>query len=237
MRRAEGHGSRFSGSRFNDSRFMTSCIINRLRDVRRAGKMADREKSVSFWRVSLIASALMLLIPAASSAKMAVLADRDLAGIVAYGFSSFTLANGVARADLDINAWTYTDIDSLKLGYYDDGTTTAWDEDWTNVQLGSDAEDLAVAGLYVEAVFENIDNQAARSLKSVKFGTADMTGSLAANFNSFSGDIAAGSPIDGHRLSPTFTSISFTNTGCYVSLDVDGAHKGYWVHFDNATTQ
>ena len=211
--------------------------IKRLMDERRAGKMAGRIKnSAIFWKVFLIVSALIMLFPAASFAKMAVLADKELAGIVAYGFSSFTLVDGVARADIDINAWTYTEIDSLKLGYYDDGTTTGWDEDWTDVRIGSDTEDLAVSDLYIEAVFENIDDPGTRSLKSVKFGTADMTGSITGAFNSFSGDIAAGSPVSGHRLAPSFTSISFTGTGCHVSLNVDGVHKGYWIHWDNAAT-
>ena len=130
--------------------------------------------------------------PATSSAEMAILADRELSDVVACGFSSFTLVDGVARADLGIKVSTCTEIDSLKLGHYHDGTATGWDEDWTNVQIGSDTEDLIASGLYIEAVFENIDDPAARSLKEVKFGTADMTGSITAAFNSFSDDIAGG---------------------------------------------
>lgn len=219
------------------------CLGGCLRDYRRlrfeqgvVDKMSGRKKFGIVGRLSLIVSALIVFIPAVLSAEMAVLADKELAGIVACGFSSFTLVGGVARAEFDIDVATYTEIDSLKLGYYDDGVTTGWDEDWTDVKLGSNSTPLRVSGLYLEAAFENIADPAARSLKGIKLGTADMDGSMTATFNSFSGDIAAGSPIDGHRLAPSFTSISFTNTGCYVSLNVDGAHKGYWIHWDEATT-
>jgi hypothetical protein len=190
-----------------------------------------------FLRTSLIVTLLMALFPAASGAGMAMLTDSQMSAIYSQGFSSFTLEGGVARAQFDITARTYTEIDSLKLGYYNDGSTTGWDQDWTTVKLGSDTEDLVVSGIYIEAVFDNIGDPATRALKSIKMGTPDMSGAITANFNGFSGDIAAGSPISGHRLAPTFTSISFTNTGCYVSLAVDGAQKGYWVHWDNATTQ
>jgi hypothetical protein len=176
------------------------------------------------------------LSPIAAEAGMTTLTDSELQEVSSQGFSSFTLVDGVARAQFDIKASTYTQIDSLKLGYYNDGTTIGWDEDWTAVSLGTASQDLVVSGIYLEAVFNNIDDPATRSLKSVKFGTPDMTGSIAAAFNSFSGDIAEGSPISGHRLAPAFTSISFTNTGCYISLAVDGAQKGWWVHWDKATT-
>jgi hypothetical protein len=189
----------------------------------------------------VIVALLMALIPAVSEAGMTMLTDSELQEVSSQGFSSFTLNDlggglTAARAQFDIKASTYTQIDSLKLGYYNDGTTTGWDEDWTAVSLGSEAQDLVVSGIYLEAVFNNIDDPATRSLKGIKFGTPDMTGAIAATFNSFSGDIAAGSPISGHRVAPTFTSISFTNTGCYISLAVDGAQKGWWLHWDNAAT-
>ena len=197
--------------------------------VRRIGK--------KFLRASLIAMLLTALFPAASGAGMTTLADRELEEVSSQGFSSFTLEGGVVRADFDIKAWTYTEIDSLKLGYYNDGTTTGWDEDWTGVKIGSASQDLAVSGIYLEAVFDNIADSATRSLKSITFGTTGMTGDITATaFNSFSGDIAAGSAITGHRLTPSFTKISLDNTGFYISLAVDGAQKGWWVHWDRAIT-
>lgn len=192
-------------------------------------------------KLSLIVTLLMALFPAISEAGMTTLADRELQEVFSQGFSSFTLVDGVARAEFNIDARTWTEIGSLKLGYYNDGATTGWDQDWTGVSLGSVDEDLVIKGIYIEAVFENIGNSATRSLKSVKFGTdgksgtAGMTGSITATFTRFSGDIGS-STIDGHRLSTPFTSISFTNTGWYVSLNVDGTQKGWWVHWDNATT-
>jgi hypothetical protein len=187
--------------------------------------------------LSFVVVTLILLFPLTSFAKVSVLADNELAGVVAGEFSSFTIENGVARAEFNILTSTWAEIGSLKLGYYNDGTTTGWDEDWTNVAIGSQANNLTVSGFYIEAAFLNdITNPETRTLQSIKFGTTDMTGAITANFNSFSGDIAAGSPIDGHRLVPSFTSISFTNTGFNISLTIDGVEKGYQVHWDNATT-
>ena len=171
-----------------------------------------------------------------SEAQMSALSDKDLENITGAGFSNFSIVNNVVRAEFDIMAWTYTEIDSMKTGYYDDGVTTGWDNDWTNVDIGSPAQDMVAHSVYFEAVFENIDNPATRQLKSVKLGFMDVSGTIAANFNSFSGDITAGSPISGHRITPVFTSITMDHTGASISLDVDGAQKGFWVHFDNAST-
>ena len=179
---------------------------------------------------------LVIFPPAVASAGMEVLSDGQLEGLTGQRFSRFTLVDGVARAEFDIKVRTWTEIDSLKLGYYHDGTSLGWDQDWTAVKIGSPTEDLVVNGIYMKAVFENITDPAARSLKSIEFGTGDRSGFIAATFTSFSGEIVSGSPIKGHRLHKPFSTINFTNTAFYISLDVDGPHKGFWVHWDKATT-
>ena len=112
-------------------------------------KMTSRRIGRALHSLSLVGLLLIMLFPAASSAGMAVLADRELSDVVACGFSCFTLVDGVARADLGIKVSTYTEIDSLKLGHYHDGTATGWDEDWTNVQIGTPSQDLLTFGLYI----------------------------------------------------------------------------------------
>jgi hypothetical protein len=185
----------------------------------------------------ILAAVCGFLSPAPACAGMVVLSDGELAAVAAGGFSSFTIEGNTVRAEFGgIAASTFTEMGALRLGYYNDGAGTDWDENWTNVKFGSESSDMTISGLYLEAVFDNIADPAARSLKSVTFGTRDASGVLTANFHSFSGDITAGSPIDGHRLAPSFTQISFTNSGLRLSLNIDGAQKGYWIHWDNATT-
>jgi hypothetical protein len=166
------------------------------------------------------------------------------------GFSRFTLVGGISRADFAINISTYTEIDSLKLGYYDDGTSNdygfgangvGWDQDWTNVSLGSSSQDLVCNGVYIEAKFTNIANPATRRLEYIRIGTPDMTGDITATFNSFSGYIDDGDSVpeyDGYRLNTLYDAagktITATNSEFYISIENNTTHTGYRVYFDNA---
>jgi hypothetical protein len=176
-------------------------------------------------------------LPLKTSAEMVAISDKQLDAVYAQGFANFSIVGDIARAEFDINTFTYTEIDSMKLGYYDDGINgVGWDNDWTNVKLGSPTEDLVANGVFFEAQFTNINDPSIRELKSVKFGTMGMSGTITADFNTFSGDIAAGTPVSGHRLTPAFTQITSNIGAFYVSIEVDGPNKGIHVHFDNATT-
>jgi hypothetical protein len=168
---------------------------------------------------------------------MVAISDKQLDAVYAQGFANFSIVGDIARAEFDINTFTYTEIDSLKLGYYDDGINgPGWDNDWTNVKLGSVTQDLVSKVVFLEAQFTNINDPSIRELKSVKFGTMDMSGTITADFNSFSGDIAAGTTVSGHRLTPAFTEIASNNGDFYISIQVDGPNKGIHVHFGDATT-
>jgi len=171
--------------------------------------------------------------------------DDDLSSVTAAGFSSFTLQDGVTRAYFNIAASTFTEIESLKMGYYNNGITTAWDEDWTNVSLGSSTEDLLCKGLYIEASFTNITDSATRALNSIKVGTPSMTGPITATFNSFSGRIEdgtgvpfmlGGQPIDGHRITTLGTRTIYSNNDEFsMQLSNSGPQKGWWFFWKNAT--
>ena len=169
---------------------------------------------------------------------MTAMKDSELAETTGHGFSEFSFVNGVAMAKLDIRAATYTEIDSMKLGYYDNGSGLGWDQDWTNVQMGSATEDLVFNGFFIRAEFDNYDNPATRRLLSLQIGTQDLSGTIKADFNSFSGDInSAGGQISGNRLPSSFSQITSTGGGFYFAINLEGPNKGITVHFDNATTQ
>ena len=162
--------------------------------------------------------------------------DEALAEITGEGYSSFTLQNNVARAYFNITAATYTEIDSLKMGYYNDNITgLGWDENWEGVSLGSASESLVCKGVYIEAGFSNMTDPATRQLNFVRVGTPSMTGPISANFISFSGRIenpTDGVLVDGSRLNLGQRTIYCNNSEFSVTLD---RTSGWWFHWDNAT--
>jgi len=176
-----------------------------------------------------------------SFCSMVQMKDDELSDVNAAGFSSFTLTDDVTRAYFNVEAQTFTEIQSLKMGYYNNG----WDEDWTNVSLGSSTEDLICKGLYIEASFSNITNSATRALNSIKVGTPSMTGPITATFTSFSGRIEdgtgvpfmlGGQPIDGHRITTLGTRTIYSNNDEFsMQLSNSGPQKGWWFFWKNAT--
>lgn len=214
-------------------------------------------------------------LPATGVAELRALNDDELTEIYATGFSSFNITSDgtldTARAWFNIQAFTYTEIDSLKLGYHSNydykdpnPTTSTWDEDWTNVQIGKiessaandnagffdPTEDFYANGFYFELDFENIDDPDNRELKSVRFGFDYIEGDIKANFNSFSGTIndEVGTPpeYNGHVLNLGLVTITADPNnygqsdplnrtgGMEISLNIDTYDKGYWVTFDSA---
>jgi hypothetical protein len=170
-------------------------------------------------------------------AAMNELNDETLSGITGEGFSSFTLVNGITKAYFNITASTFTEIDSFKMGYYNDGTTLGWDENWEGVSLGSPTEDLVCNGLYIEAGFSNISTPATRTLDYIRAGTPSMTGPISADFISFSGRIEDGTGvalIDGHRLNLGQKTIYSNNDEFYLQLSRTGAVAGWWAFWKNA---
>jgi hypothetical protein len=208
--------------------------------------------------VIFIAFALAFAVfPADGSAELRAMNDDEMTEIYATGFSSFEiLSDGTidtARAWFNIQAYTFTEIDSLKLGYhnnynYKDPTPGfGWDEDWVGVQIGGDlnnpAEDFYAEGFYFEADFTDIDDPSIRELKSVRFGFDYVQGPISADFINFSGTIndGAGAPeYNGHllNLGPVTITADPGGTdgtgGFEISLNIDTYDKGYWVTFDNA---
>ena len=149
-------------------------------------------------------------------AGMQEMADAELSDVYAAGYTTFSWrtmgGEDIARLDLDVEARMYANIGSLKTGYYNNGSTTAWDQDWTGVQLGTAVSDLVAKGLFVEMGFDTatINNHNARTLNYVKIGTPNMQGDISGTFNSFSGTIGAG-----------ITNVSRSNLGA-ATITADG---------------
>ncbi len=201
----------------------------------RVNKTTAFDSAIYIVRTIFVCAFFCLQFLSPASAEMIAATDNELAAVTAGGFSSFTVNGDTILAEFDITTWTYTEVDSFKLGYYDDGLggPPGWDNDWTNVDFGSPTEDLVTNGVFFETDFENLHDPATRTLKSVKFGVHEMTGTIAAAFNSFSGDVGAG-PV--HRAINPFTEIVLDHAEFYISITLDGPEKGIQVHFDNAVT-
>ncbi len=176
---------------------------------------------------------------------MVQLSDEELSETVAAGFSQFTINDGVVRAQFNITAQTFTEIESLKMGYYDDGlglpNSLDWDQNWLNVSLGSSTTPLICDGLFIEARFTNIGDPTTRTLETLRVGTPSMTGPINADFISFSGRIASGgvAVVEGHRLNLGTRTITSTASEFYMQLSTvavePGQSPGWWFSWDNAT--
>jgi len=163
------------------------------------------------------------------------LSADQMAAISGAGFSNFTVDGNRVRADFNIAAETYTEIDSLKMGYWDNGNGLGWDQDWTQVVLGTAAEDLLLSGFYIEATFENLSDPVNRRLLSVFFGFNQASGDLTANFASLS-KIGVGGDEDSQRLNLGVRTFRFNDSEIALSFQLEGLHRGIWVRFGDGTT-
>jgi hypothetical protein len=166
--------------------------------------------------------------PSLSIAGMHELSEGEMAAIYAKGFSTFTLDGNIVNINFTgVTLSTWTEIQSMKMGYYLKGTT-AWDNDWTTVSLGTQSTDLVAQGLYIKAGFSNINNPATRQLEYVNIGTTSLTGTVSANFNSLSGTIGGTTY---NRSNLGVQTITSTGGGFYLSLQRSGSQMGYTFNF------
>ncbi len=122
-----------------------------------------------------------------------------------------------------------------------------WDEDWTNVSLGSSTEDLDMQGLYIEAGFSNISDSATRTLDSIKVGTPSMTGPISATFQLVQRAhrrrtgvpvVVGGRPIrwppDNHTVAQGRYTATMMSSTCSFQRNRELRH-GWWFFWKNAT--
>jgi len=190
-------------------------------------------------KIVAVLTAFWVLAPLAVSADLVALSDAQLAGISATGFSRFVIDGNTVRADFNIQAQTYTEIGSLKMGYWDAGNGTGWDQNWTNVQMGSMAEDMTLNGLFIEATFDHIDDPINRKLTSVFFGFRQVSGNLSADFASLSKIGVNGEP-DEKRANLGLQTFSFNSSELSIAFKLEegeDGHRGVWVRFGAGTTR
>ena len=201
-------------------------------------KAASRKIGIFLAGFILLAGAAIM--PPSLCAGMHELSDGELSSVHGAGFSTFTLStdtNGNSLVALNfsgVTLSTWTEIQSMKMGYYLKGTT-AWDNDWTTVSLGTSATDLVAQGLYIKAGFSgDMTNPATRQLEYVQIGTTSLTGDVSANFNSFSGTLDNG-VTNISRTNLGAATITSSGGGFYLSLQRSGSQMGYTFNWSSAT--
>ena len=176
-------------------------------------------------RTFLVVSLLLLVWVPGSWAEMAVLSDGELAEITATGFpwASFYLEDDLDAAGtasitmgLHIGVNTYTEIDSVKLGYYEiaediSPTVPGWDQNWTGVSVGSSGQDMALRDLFIDAKYSE------GQLSSVSIGCKHATGALSGNFESLS-VVNPATGVADMRLSPGLQTLSLNNNPLILTL-------------------
>ena len=198
-------------------------------------KAASRKIGIFLTGFILLAGAAIA--PPSLCAGMHELSDGELSSVHASGFSTFTLDGNTVNINFTgVTLSTWTEIQSMKVGYYLKGTT-AWDTDWTTVSLGTSSTDLVAQGFYIKAGFSgDITNPATRQLEYVQIGTTSLTGIVSANFNSFSGSLDNG-VTNISRTNLGAATITSNGGGFYLSLSRNGVgnQMGYSFNWGSAT--
>jgi hypothetical protein len=121
--------------------------------------------------------------------------------------------------NLGIVVETYATMDSLKMGYYDNGNGYGWDQDWENVSIGSSSSDpLVVTGITIQFSFENMEDSDNRQLITFSMGSYDVNGKITADMNSFTGTVSPDSAAV-TRVNLGTTTLEFNNEALFLSID------------------
>jgi len=131
------------------------------------------------------------------------LTDEELSDINAqalfrltqYTSSYGTGSSNVIRLDLGVQQIMNAHIDSFKMGYYTNlGGNTGWDNDTTNYfwggtdfSAGIPSTTLTWNNMFLELGFDNIGNNATRTLNYIDFGTSDAVGQITGTINVITG--------------------------------------------------
>ncbi|BBO68032.1 hypothetical protein DSCA_19620 [Desulfosarcina alkanivorans] len=170
---------------------------------------------------------------------MTILGDRALSSITGHGFSAVSLSreNGqdIARVALDIQSDTWTEIDSLKMGHWDNGLGPGWDQNWVGVSMGSASAELALADFVFQACFVNIGDDQARELKGITVGFERVNGTLSGVFPSIS-LVSGVDPVSPREDIGPATYV-FDGDPFLLHINADGDTPGVWFDFGAAERQ
>lgn len=175
--------------------------------------------------------------------------EKDMkAAIGQAGFADFSITGDTARIFLDIHLETWTDISSVKAGYYEKNSMLGWDQDWTDVSIGSENESFEVDGLVLMADFSDGIGTSSQKLTRIIFGTNRAQGDITARINAYSGvyndaltggtgtavylerTAITGTNADGSTTFRFDSNLSeTTDMGLYFILSLEGEHPGIQV--------
>jgi hypothetical protein len=167
---------------------------------------------------------------------MAAMSDDELSQVTGHGFSDFSLTLAsetggldIARVDLNLQASTYATMDSMKMGYWDNGGT-GWDQNWLGVSIGSETTDMVLSNFVLQAEFVYLNDAATRELKSITMGFQNATGTLSGTFASLS-ELESGYS----RETVGLATYTFDGDPILMHINVDGDNPGIWFDFGSAT--
>jgi hypothetical protein len=152
-----------------------------------------------------------------SDSELSDIQGQALFNITQYDSTYGTGSNNVIRIDLGIDLELLAHMDSMKLGYYNNGTNTGWDEDITNFFWGSVDRTVPLKwnGIFLELGFDNIGSNTTRTLNYIDLGTTNATGQITGTMNTINGLMAdPGAPNSGilHRQTVgAAKTITFSN--------------------------
>lgn len=177
-----------------------------------------------------------LLAPKPGTGEMVAMSDSELSAVTAGGFSSFSLTNDgtfdIARAMFNVQAETFTEIESMKLAHWDNGSgTPGWDQNWTGVDMGTSAEDLVLKDFVMETTFTNVNDPQNRELESVTIGFNNVTGTMSADFQSLSRTGGSARQDEGSQ------TYAFNGDKLLLTINVTGDNRGIWVNMGDAVQQ
>lgn len=184
-----------------------------------------------------------------SYADLSLMTKADMKAMTGQaGFADFSITGDTARIFLDIHLETWTDISSFKAGYYEKNGSSGWDQDWTEVQIGSESEVFEIDGVVLMADFSDGIGTSSQRLQRIIFGTNRAQGDITARMNAYTGVYndaltgGTGTPVylDRETVSGTTADSSTTfkfdsnisetqDMGLYFILSLEGEHPGIQV--------
>jgi hypothetical protein len=100
--------------------------------------------------------------------------------------TDISTSGDTTRLFLNTHIETFTEVESLKLAYFERNGTMGWDQNWNNLSIGNQDTNLTIDGLVIKADFVNLESSEP-VLKRFIIGSNMLNGSISGNFDSFTG--------------------------------------------------
>jgi len=149
--------------------------------------------------IVLLTAVFFFISLAVSFAPTRLMTDDELSNVEGQALFQITNvgnANGsanVIRIDLGIDLNMFAHMDSMKMGWWNNGDGNGWDQDTTDYYWGdtntATGSPLVWKGLFLELGFDNISTTA-RTLNYIDLGTSNCSGFVTGSLNTMSGLIA-----------------------------------------------